>query len=660
MMIRHFLLSLAAVGGLAHAAPPLEHFFEPAHFKDAALSPSGRYVALRVGNSTLRDGMVVIDSETEAVVGGTRLAGYDVAAIRWVNDTRLVYNVDDNSLTTGDTTFAPGLWALNRDGTDKRQLAEHRIAYDLGSQIKRHVEPWNTFLMDERGAQDSEFIYARRPVWKERSHVVERTDLVKLNTSTGQSSTVSRPVAAQNWMLDHKGEPSIMISLEGGRQTVHYRDAATGQWRALATFAAYGRKEDSIVPVGFIDDQQMLVKARLKGDKAALHTFDLSSGKVDPEPLVSLSEYDFSGSMVYSNKRLLGIHYLGEARSSIWFDAAMKTAQAEIDKKLPDLVNIITPPAMPEVPWLLVKSYSDRQPQTYLLYNSKTGQLKVIGASHPDINPAEMGRQELIAVKARDGMRIPAWLTMPAKGGKKLPMVVQVHGGPYVRGTEWGWDSNSQFLASRGYAVLEPEFRGSTGYGLQLFAAGFKQWGLKMQDDIADSVKWAIEKGIADPDRICIMGGSYGGYATLMGLVNDPNLYRCGIAYAAVTDIPMLYDGSMTLLSDLPDDYKDHGVPTLVGDLEKDAAQLVATSPLKQAPRIKRPLLMAHGSIDRRVPYAHFKKMRNALQEAKADAEFVEYVGEGHGWFTLKSRLDFWGRVEKFLDKHIGAGAKTE
>ncbi|WP_426319432.1 alpha/beta hydrolase family protein [Pseudoduganella sp. R-43] len=659
MMIKHFLLSLATVGGLAHAAPPLQQFFEPAHFKDAAISPSGRYVALRIGDNTLRDGMVVIDSETQAVVGGTRLAGYDIAAIRWVNDNRLVYNVDDSKLTAGETEFAPGLWAVNRDGTDKRQLAEHRIAYVIGSLITRHVEPWNTFLMSERGAQDSEFIYARRPEWKERSHVIERTDLIRLNTSTGQATTVSRPAAAKYWMLDHKGEPSIMVSLKDGKQTFHYRDPASREWRVLATFTAYG-EEDGIEPVGFVNDEQMLVKARLKGDKAALHTLDLSSGKVDPEPLVSLSDYDFSGSMVYSNKHLLGIHYLGEARSSIWFDAGMKAAQAEVDKRLPDLVNIITPPATPEVPWLLVRSYSDRQPHTYLLFNSKTGQLKVIGASHPDINPAEMGRQELVKVKARDGMQIPVWLTKPAKGGSKLPMVVMVHGGPYVRGTEWGWDSDAQFLASRGYAVLEPEYRGSTGYGVKLFSAGFKQWGLKMQDDIADSVKWAVEKGIADPDRVCIMGGSYGGYATLMGLVNDPELYRCGISYLAVTDIPLLYDGGMALLSDLPDDYKKHGVPVLVGDLEKDAAQLVATSPLKQAARIKRPLLMAHGSDDRRVPFVHFKKMRSALEDAKADAEFVEYVGEQHGWHTLKTRLDFWGRVEKFLDKHIGAGAKTE
>src|SRR5450830_808309 len=153
---------------------------------------------------------------------------------------------------------------------------------------------------------------------------------------------------------------------------------------------------------------------------------------------------------------------------------------------------------------------------------------------------------------------IPAWLTLPHGGaGKKLPMVVLVHGGPYVRGHVWGWNANAQFLASRGYAVLEPEFRGSTGYGFDHFKAGWKQWGLAMQNDIADGTRWAIAGGVADPRRICIAGASYGGYATLMGLVNDPELYRCGIDWVGVTDIDLLFSGHWSFSSDLPDDYKN-------------------------------------------------------------------------------------------------------
>nr|WP_308612973.1 alpha/beta fold hydrolase [Massilia eburnea] len=645
---------------MAQAAVPLQNFFAASQFKQAEISPSGRYLALRIGNDKLRDGMVVLDSETGAPVGGTRLDGLDVGQIRWVNDNRLVHTVVDHSLGPGDMRFAPGLYAIDRDGKNRRQLVQ-QAAYmsSTGTQITHRIEPWNTYLMSDLGAQDSESLYLLRPVWDEDSYALLRMDLIQLNTSTGLSRFVARPAAPSDWMLDQKGQPSVMVSEKDGQETVHYRDPANGEWRELARFKSYGDGGD-ITPAGFIDDKRMLVRARLKGDKAALHVLDLASGKVDPEPLVSLGDFDFSGGMVYSNKRLLGVHYVGDARGTIWFDANMKAVQAEVDKKLPGLINIITPPVAPEVPWVLVASYSDRQPETYSLFNSKTNALKVIGISHPDIKPAEMGNQELVKIKARDGLDLPAWLTLPAKGGKQSPLVVVIHGGPYMRGTEWGWSPESQFLASRGYAVLEPEFRGSTGYGNGLFKAGMKQWGLAMQDDIADSVKWAVAQGYADPRRVCLLGGSYGGYSTLMGLVRDPELYRCGVAYAAVTDIPLLLDNGMSWATDLPDDYRKFGVPVLLGDVKADAERFNATSPLKQAARIKRPLLLAHGSDDRRVPREHFGKMRSALEASHADVEYIEYAGEGHGWSTTEHRLDFWSRVEKFLDKHIGAGAKTE
>ena len=662
-MTKHLLAALAACSSLACAAapPPAQQFFESAFYKDAELSPSGRYVALRVGDVKMRDRLMVFDVEHLSLVGGARLSEYDIGDIRWVNDKRLVFTVVDHQAAPGDRRYAPGLYGINSDGKGLRQLADHTYygAMSTGTHIRSRMEPWNTYLMPQDGAQDSDSIYVRRPIWEENGHVILRTDLVKLDTVTGQSTGVSRPTQAQSWMLDHKGQPTIMMSEKDGKETVHYRNAE-GVWRELATFDAYGKGHSGIAPIGFYDDKRLLVKTRMKGDKLALHMLDLATGKIDPEPLVALADFDFYGSLIYSGKRLVGIRYVADGRATAWFDEGLKAAQAEIDKKLPGTINVVTPPAAPETPWVLVTSYSDRQPRLYILYNTSTHELKGIGSEHPAIKPAEMGREDFVKYKARDGLEIPAWLTLPAGGGKNLPLVVLVHGGPYLRGNEWGWDADAQFLASRGYAVLEPEFRGSTGYGARLFGAGLKQWGLAMQDDIADGVKWAVGKGIADGKRVCLMGGSYGGYATLMGLIRDPDLYRCGVAYAAVTDIPLLFSSGMSLLSDLPDDYRRYGAPVLVGDVEKDAAQLEATSPLKQAARLKRPLLLAHGSDDRRVPVPHFQKMRSALQDAHADAEFVEYAGEGHGWSLLATRLDFWGRVEKFLDQHIGAGAKGQ
>jgi dipeptidyl aminopeptidase/acylaminoacyl peptidase len=337
----------------------------------------------------------------------------------------------------------------------------------------------------------------------------------------------------------------------------------------------------------------------------------------------------------------------------------MQALQAKIDKLLPATVNRVSVAAAADAPWALVHAYSDVQPSLYLLYNLQTGQLNKLGEARPDIDSRRMATQEMLRYKARDGLEIPALLTRPrgTPKGAKVPLVVLVHGGPYVRGTAWGWDPETQFLASRGYAVLEPEYRGSTGFGAAHFMAGWKQWGLKMQDDIADGARWAIAQGIADPKRICIAGASYGGYATLMGLVNDPDLYRCGVDWVGVTDIQLLYDGHWSFKSDMSNEWKEYGMPELVGDPVKDAAQLAATSPLRQAARIGQPLLLAYGGVDRRVPMYHGRKFYDAVTRTNKQVEWIEYQDEGHGWSLAKNRIDFWGRVEKFLDKNIGKNA---
>ena len=285
----------------------------------------------------------------------------------------------------------------------------------------------------------------------------------------------------------------------------------------------------------------------------------------------------------------------------------------------------------------------------------ESGQLKKVGGSQIRIDPARMGRQQMVRYKARDGRVIPAWLTLPqGSAGKNLPLVMLVHGGPFLRGGEWGWDADTQFLASRGYAVLAPEFRGSRGFGRDHFRAGMKQWGLAMQDDIADGAKWAIAEGIVDPARICIAGASYGGYAALMGLVNDPGLYKCAINWLGVTDIELMYTGHWSFDSDMSDVYKQYGMPVLVGDVEKDAAQFKATSPLEQAARVTQPLLLAYGGADKRVPLYHGRKFYEAVKLTNPNVEWVVYPDEGHGWQSLTTNIDFWTRVEKFLDRNIG------
>jgi dipeptidyl aminopeptidase/acylaminoacyl peptidase len=438
------------------------------------------------------------------------------------------------------------------------------------------------------------------------------------------------------------------VSSDAGNQSLFYLDPELGDWRPL--------RSKGITPLGFGPDKTFYVVAHAGKDKAGLYRYDLKAQQVSGEPLVQLDGFDFNGTLIANDQKLLGVQVTADARATVWFDNDMKAMQAEVDALLPTTVNLLQPPRRPETPWVLLVTFSDRQPDRYLIYNSNTKRLREISSQAPRIHPEQMGVRELVHYKSRDGLDIPAWLTLPPGVDKAqgLPMVLLVHGGPFVRGGDWRWEPSSQFLATRGYVVLEPEFRGTSGYGASHFVAGFKQWGLKMQDDIADAARWAIAQGMADPRRICIAGGSYGGYATLMGLIKDPGLFKCGIDWLGVSDIELMYDPGFFYSSDLSEDWKSHGMPEMIGDRIKDAAQLKATSPLQQAERLTQPLLMAYGGADRRVPINHGTKFLNAVRKTNSQVEWIEYSEEGHGWYLVKNRVDFWTRVEKFLERHIG------
>jgi dipeptidyl aminopeptidase/acylaminoacyl peptidase len=275
-----------------------------------------------------------------------------------------------------------------------------------------------------------------------------------------------------------------------------------------------------------------------------------------------------------------------------------------------------------------------------------------IGSVREGVKPEDMAVVELQRIRARDGLELPVWVTRPAQAAGPLPAVVLVHGGPWARGNTWGWDADAQFLASRGYVVIEPEFRGSTGYGDAHFRAGFKQWGQAMQDDVADALKWAQAQGLAS-DKACIAGASYGGYSTLMGLVKDPTLYRCGVAWLAVTDLDLYATGSWWVQDDISRTGRRYTIPEAVGDAVKDAAMLAANSPVKQAARIKAPVLLAFADDDRRVPLAHGERMRKAMRDAGNEPVWVTYAGEGHGFGNVKNRVDFAQRMEAFLARHL-------
>ena len=653
--------ALFCVGASVQAAPagplpPAESFFGHARFGNATFSPNGRLLAVVVGSPGKRDSLAVIDLADDKIYPTAGFEEADIGRFQWVNNKRLMFDTTDKQLGYRDNKFGPGLYAKNYDGSGYKQLAwrsGEQFAVDPTYAGIQETLPWNTFMMRQHGAQQSEFAYVVSPKYDTKGEITN-VDLLRLNTLTGRSYLVDAPRKAMRWVLDQRGEPAMAVSAERDEASVFYREPAAKAWKKMASYNMY-EGTGAYSPLAFGPDGTLYVASYADKDKQSVYAMDVASGKMKAAPLITSPDYDFDGELVIGRDKLLGFSMRGDSHSTHWIDPAMNAVQADVDKTLANTANLIEVPARPEMPWVLVTAFSDVQPRMLLLYNTETKVFKRIGSERPAIKAAQMGTQEVVRYKARDGLMIPAWLTIPP-GGKRtgLPLVVLVHGGPYVRGSSWGWDAQTQFLASRGYAVLKPEFRGSTGFGDAHFRAGWKQWGLGMQNDIADGAKWAIAQGIVDPKRICIAGASYGGYAALMGLVNDPELFKCGVNWVGVTDIDLLYSGTWGFDDDISASYRQYGMPRLVGDPVKDAAQFKATSPLHQAARIRQPLLLAYGGADRRVPLYHGERLYQAVKQTNPNVEWVVYPDEGHGFALPKNEIDFWNRVERFLDRHIG------
>ena len=350
----------------------------------------------------------------------------------------------------------------------------------------------------------------------------------------------------------------------------------------------------------------------------------------------------------------MGLRVLTDARSTVWFDTGMKAIQRLADERWPGYVNTLICRRCGQ-PNMVVQAIAqaDTDPGQVWIYKVISKEWQAVGKIRRKIDPKDMATVDFVRIKARDGLDLPLWLTIPR--GRKLgdsgPAVVMIHDGPWRRGSEWGWNKDAQFLASRGYLVISPEFRGGLGFGQRHFEAGFKQWGQAMQNDIADATLWAKQMGYAN--KFCIVGAGYGGYSALMGLINNPELFQCGISSLAITDPLLFIKGAWLTYDDISDDFRKYRGRELVGDPEKDSVMLKANSPVEQAAKIRAPLLLVYGGEDKYVPLEHGLRLRSAMQKAGLNPQWVVYPDEGHGFLLKESRIDFAKKMEDFLDANL-------
>jgi dienelactone hydrolase len=651
----------AALSGPAAPVPPsVRVFFATPAMSEPVLSPNGLRMAVLVANEkTGRRELVVIELGPPMKAGTVaRWTDADVESPRWVNDQRLVYSVSDRKSAAGEN-LCPGLWAVDHDGGRMLRLIGP-TCHDEGRTGNRRELSGRHALRRLLRDGSADVVVLRTNVEDsnyEVRRIVDKTPL-RLNTLTGQTTPIAAPgypPHAKDWVLDGMGRPRMVVAQQAGRVTIHALAGEPATWTPVARFTALLREPGEFYPqyVGPDDEIYGTAPRDDPAQTTALFRFDRRRGALESEPLVGISGFDFDGFPIFDlcQRKLIGVYYRGDAPAQVWFTKEMKQLQAELEKRLPGHAVLLQPADCSSSRWTVVTAFSDRQPSRFLLYDRESGNLQDIGALRPGIDPARMAQRDFVRFEARDGLSIPMHVTRP-RGRGPWPTVVLVHDGPWQRGGIWAWSGESQFLASRGYLVLEPEFRGSTGYGDRLKRAGFRQWGLKMQDDIADATRWAIEQRLADADRVCLAGAGYGGYATLIGLLRYADLYRCGVAFAPITDLALLYDSVESTLSE---DLRVHGMALLVGDRLKDAVQLENTSPLRQAQRLTRPLMLAHGTSDWAVPIEHSERFRDAVRRTNPRVDWVAYAGEGHSLMKPENRVDFYERFEKFLAEHLSA-----
>ena len=652
-----YTLSPAAAG--ADELPAVASFFQTAQVGQVELSPKGGYVAQA---NMLPDGtqaLVVRDTADLSkftVVTRVDPARVIIAAIHWINEDRIGYTLKNMALSTQTNLDE---FASDRDGKDQKHLIngnwEHRREASTGSMIGSRVLTAD-YAFDRTLHDGSDDILVEKYTWNGIDRAPESSRLFRLNTRTLRLSATfegAQPKAAGRWITDANGVPRVVQSRVKGHCITSYRKADATGWTEIDNGTCYENRRFSPL---FMDGLNTLyVLANYKGYTAPFR-YDLTTMKMDPEPIIDTPGFDFLGTpeIDYTSKRMMGIHLETDAETTVWFNPVMKAEQAKIDALLPGRINTVECASdCLGSPVLLIKSENDRRPADYVLYTRATGKVIGLGNVHPDIDPARMGERSFHHYAARDGRAIPAYVTLPAgKADGPRPAIVLVHGGPHVRGASWAWDAEAAFLASRGYVVIQPEFRGSTGFGHEHYHAGWKQWGGAMQDDLADAAQWAVKQGWADPKRVGIMGASYGGYATLMGLIKHPQIFGAGVAWAGVTDIKLMFTSTE---SDASEENLGYSMRTLIGDpdSEADAKMFRENSPLLRAAELKQPLLMAHGLDDRRVPLEHARSFASAVKANNSHVTSLYYDNEGHGWRNEKTRLDFWRQVETFLDTNL-------
>jgi dipeptidyl aminopeptidase/acylaminoacyl peptidase len=603
----------------------MKDFFRNPESAVFELSPDGEHLAfLKPWENRLNVHVQKIGAEEVSRI--TSATARDITDFIWANNNRIAYVQD----TAGDENFR--LFAVNIDGSDFAELTPFK---KVRVGIIDELENDDQHMLISMNKRDSRFF-----------------DAYRININLGQMEMIAQnPGNIVEWGTDHDGNLRIAVTSDGVNTSVLYRETEKDEFQTLITTTF----KETMSPLFFtFDNKNLYVASNIGRDKTAIYEYDIKNKK-QTRLLYEHPEVDVA-SLLKSDKRkkITGVAYIVDKRYYHFFDDDRRQLQEGLEARLPGYEVAVVSMSKDERK-VLVRTYSDRSLGSYYYLNRDTSDFKKLVDISPWLNEDELAVMKPISYKSRDGLTIHGYLTLP-KGlkAKNLPVVINPHGGPWDRDT-WGYRAHVQFLANRGYAVLQMNFRTSTGYGRKFWEAGFKQSGLAIQDDITDGVKWLIDKGIADPERIGIFGGSYGGYCVLAGLAFTPDLYACGVDYCGISSF-------FTILKTIPPYWEPmrEMFYEMVGNPEKDKELFERISPLFHADKIKAPLFVAQGANDPRVNKQESDQIVDALKKRDIEVEYMVKENEGHGFRNEENRFDFYRAMEKFLGKHLAGRVEAE
>lgn len=651
-----FLISVVA-GNIAAANKPmkLEDYTKLPEHRNVQISPDGKYLSVVFKKNGV-DLLAILDkySRKPLKVFRARGTGKGIGRVYWVNNSRLVYSLTEHKSWDKQIYDTGELVGVNVDGGRHEMIFGYSAGQkQVGSNIKKRKSSYGHHEIIDLLKEDEKHILITFYKWKLVGNYWRYDHnaipvIYKLNVYTGKKKKSGiLPYPSADGITDNNGDVRFAVSINKKNDYIlSYKKDKNADWQDFSPKNFEGVRP---YPLSFTaDNNSVYLAANVGNGTRALYLFNLKDNafeKVFHDEKVDISDYidDFADRRIVAVGTSLAkptYHYLDKKDPKAKLHKMLYSAFAGYDINITSVTD--------DRSEIIVQVYSDINPGDYYLFDTKSMKAEFLLTGRPWIDLEQLLPMQPMQFITRDEATIHGYVTLPREAKKNLPLVVLPHGGPHGVRDHWGFDWESQLLASQGYAVLQVNFRGSGGYGIDFQEAGYGKWGTLMQEDLTDATQALIEQGIADPQRICIFGASYGGYAALMGVVKDPDLYKCAIGSVGVYNLPMMFEEG-----DIAE--RESGLAFLYEVLGDNLEDQKARSPVYNVDKIKAQVLLIHGARDERAPIEQAESLMEAFDDVGKKYDWLELGNEGHGYYDEGNRVKVYSKVLEFLNKHIGS-----